>query len=278
MVFFMAGIILAPVTPVRDRSILTRRIRRAGALTAALLAAAAIGPPVHAQGVVGRIAGKVIDETGAPVPEATVRAESPAASPGSLTGTTNGKGEFAILGLRSGQWTVTVTAAGFEPAEFNLPVRNRTNVPSMRVTLRRSRRGARSQLTEVDVEAFQASLGEAEALAADGRIDEALSIYERLVETVPALTSIHRTMGDLYVLKKDRVGALEAYQRLKDAEPDDEEAAAAVASVALALGLEAEAAGDREAAIRYLEQAVAAAPDGPGAAEARAALARLKHP
>jgi uncharacterized membrane-anchored protein len=51
-----------------------------------------------------------------------------------------------------------------------------------------------------------------------------------------------------------------------------------VASVALALGQEAEAAGDREAAIRYLEQAVAAAPDGPGAAEARAALARLKHP
>jgi len=278
MVFFMAGIILAPVTPVRDRSILTRRIRRAGALTAALLAAAAIGPPVHAQIVVGRIAGKVIDETGAPVPEATVRAESPTASPGSLTGTTNGKGEFAILGLRSGQWTVTVTAAGFEPAEFNLPVRNRTNVPSMRVTLRRSRRGARSQLTEVDVEAFQASLGEAAALAADGRIDEALSIYERLVEIVPALTSIHRTMGDLYVLKKDRVRALEAYQRLKDAEPDDEEAAAAVASVALALGLEAEAAGDREAAIRYLEQAVAAAPDGPGAAEARAALARLKQP
>jgi len=245
-------------------------------VAAALVAALGPATPARAQVGVGRISGTVVDEAGAPIADATVRAESPTASPGSLTGTTNDKGEFAILGLRRGMWTISITATGFEPAAINLPMRSRDNVRSMRVTLRRTRAGgARPRLAGVDVEALQAALGEAEGLAAEGRIDEALAAYEKIVEAVPALTSVHREMGDLYVRKKDRTRALEAYQRLLDAEPDDEEARTAVASVALALGLEAEAAGDREAAIRFLERALAAAPDAPGAAEARAALARL---
>jgi len=236
------------------------------ALTIAATGVAAVlisSAPARAQAGVGRIAGRVTDESGAPIAEATVRAESPTASPGTLTSTTNERGEFAILGLRRGRWTITVTADGFEPTEMSLQVRSRT-------------RGTASRLSAVNVEALEAALGEADALVADDRIAEALALYGKLVEAVPALTSIHREMGDLYLRQKDRARALAAYQRRLDAEPDDEETGAAVASLALALGLEAEGAGDRDLAVRYLEQALAAAPDAPEAADARAALARLK--
>jgi len=265
------------------KAVLGRALRRARGVertlvvTAAIVAATALGAPVRAQISVGRVAGKVVDETGVPIATATVRAESATASPGSLTGTTDDKGQFAILGFRRGLWTITITAPGFEPQEIRLPVRGRLDARSMTVTLRRGRMpGARSRLGGVDVEALQAALGEAEGLAADGRIDEALAIYERLAHSVPALTAIDREIGDLYIRKKDRARALGAYQRLLDAEPDDEAAGGTVSALALELGLEAEAAGDREAAIRYLEQSLAAEPEGPRAAETRAALARVR--
>jgi len=273
MVFLMAGIILALVMPIRAPWWPMALTIAATGVAAVLISSA----PARAQAGVGRIAGRVTDESGAPIAEATVRAESPTASPGTLTSTTNERGEFAILGLRRGRWTITVTADGFEPTEMSLQVRSRMNVPSMRVALRRSRtRGTASRLSAVNVEALEAALGEADALVADDRIAEALALYGKLVEAVPALTSIHREMGDLYLRQKDRARALAAYQRRLDAEPDDEETGAAVAALALALGLEAEGAGDRDLAVRYLEQALAAAPDAPEAADARAALARLK--
>ena len=266
------------MTPFHERSVGGRRSSRAAVTAAAtLVAAATLGAPVRAQHTLSRISGRVIDETGAPIAGAVVRADSRGDSPGAFTTTTSEKGEFAILGLRRGLWTITVTASGFEPVESNLPLGTARNLPSMRITLRQARtRGARSPLAAVDVEALQARLDEAEAFATDGRLDEALAIYQQAVEDVPALTSIHRRIGDLYVRKKDRSRALDAYERLLDASPDDEAAAAAVAGVAVELGLEAEAAGDREAAIRHLERALAAAPDGPRAADARAALARLR--
>ena len=50
----------------------------------------------------GRVGGVVKDEAGQPIKGATVTAENPGASPSSFTATTDDKGRFSIIGLKTG--------------------------------------------------------------------------------------------------------------------------------------------------------------------------------
>src|SRR6266536_2124080 len=70
----------------------------------------------------GRVGGTVKDESGQPVNRATVTAENPNASPSSFTATTDDKGRFSIIGLKSGRWTFTAQAPGFGPETGQLQV------------------------------------------------------------------------------------------------------------------------------------------------------------
>src|SRR5207237_10693378 len=82
-----------------------------GVLAALLVAAFA----VSAVAQTGRVGGTVKDEAGQAIKGATITAENPIASPSSFTATTDDKGRFSIIGLRSGQWTFMVQAPGFAP-------------------------------------------------------------------------------------------------------------------------------------------------------------------
>ena len=55
----------------------------------------------------GRVGGTVKDEGGQPIKGATVTADNPNASPNSFTATTDDKGRFSIIGLRSGAYIAT---------------------------------------------------------------------------------------------------------------------------------------------------------------------------
>ncbi|MBZ5606105.1 MAG: carboxypeptidase-like regulatory domain-containing protein [Acidobacteriia bacterium] len=61
----------------------------------------------------GAIAGVVRDQTGAVVPGVTVEASSPALIEGRRSTTTGGNGEYRIVDLRPGEYTVTFTHQGF---------------------------------------------------------------------------------------------------------------------------------------------------------------------
>lgn len=253
-------------------------LRRARLLLATTVIGAFLVATADGQTTAARVSGVVLDDVGGPVMGAVVTFENPTAVPSLFTTTTDDTGRFAIFGLRRGLWTVTVTATGFEKVELDLPVRVRGDTPPIKLTLRPAPApGPRGALALVDVAQLQADLDRAEKLVAEDRIDEALALYEKSLAAVPALTTINRQIGDLYLRKRDRARALDAYQRLLDAAPEDPGARATVAALAYDLGLAAAATGEAEAAIRYLEQALAADPGEPRAAEARAALARLKN-
>jgi hypothetical protein len=59
------------------------------------------------------IAGKVLDNTGGVLPGATVEASSPALIEGTRTAVTDGQGQYNVVNLRPGIYTVTFTMAGF---------------------------------------------------------------------------------------------------------------------------------------------------------------------
>src|SRR5438105_8873588 len=86
----------------------------------AALCVAAVAGSALAQ--TGRVGGIVKDEAGQPIKGATVTAENPIASPSSFTATTDDKGRFSIIGLKSGQWTFSAQAPGFGPETGRLNV------------------------------------------------------------------------------------------------------------------------------------------------------------
>src|SRR6476659_8614821 len=86
---------------------------------AALLIASVAG---SAAAQTGRVGGTVKDEAGQPIKGATITADNPNASPSSFTATTDDKGRFSIIGLKSGGWTFTAQAPGFGPESGRLQI------------------------------------------------------------------------------------------------------------------------------------------------------------
>src|SRR6478736_9337029 len=72
----------------------------------------------------GRVGGIVKDEASQPIKGATVVAENPQASPSSFTATTDDKGRYSIIGLKTGTWKITASAPGFSPSSGQVPVRS----------------------------------------------------------------------------------------------------------------------------------------------------------
>src|SRR5207237_10110137 len=71
----------------------------------------------------GRVSGVVRDDSGQPIKGASVRADNPDASPSTFTATTDDKGRFGIIGLRSGEWLFTAEAPGFDAERGKAVVR-----------------------------------------------------------------------------------------------------------------------------------------------------------
>src|SRR5881392_4148007 len=90
---------------------MTRRIANGFVLIVALLLL--VPASVSAQAA---IAGTVKDASGAVLPGVTVEASSPALIEKVRTVTTDGEGQYKIVELRSGTYTVTFTLTGFSAA------------------------------------------------------------------------------------------------------------------------------------------------------------------
>src|SRR5215471_5854950 len=60
-----------------------------------------------------RVVGIVKDDTGQPIKGATLSLENPDAIPRNFTATSDDRGRFAIIGLKSGEWSIVAQAPGF---------------------------------------------------------------------------------------------------------------------------------------------------------------------
>src|SRR5205814_9095918 len=98
------------------------RHRRLSVVRLVLGGLALLGMAGGAAAQTGRVGGVVKDDAGQPIKGATVLAENPSASPRSFTATTDDKGRFSIIGLRSGEWLFTAQAPGFTPEAGRLRI------------------------------------------------------------------------------------------------------------------------------------------------------------
>lgn len=174
----------------------------------------------------GRIGGQVKDEAGQPIKGATITAENPNASPSSFTATTDDKGRFSIIGLKSGPWTFTAQAPGFGPESGNLNIQTIGSPnPPLTFTLRKGGgAGPAGALGGVAAKDLQAELAAADSLYNAQKWDESIAAYKAIMAKAPSLSVINLQIAAAYRNKKDYDSALAAYNDLLKTDPNNDKA------------------------------------------------------
>ena len=148
----------------------------------------------------GRVSGIVKDTAGKPIKGATVRASNPDTSPREFTSTTDDKGRFAMLGLRtSATWHFVAEAPGFFLSEGDALIRSQPGTP-FEFTMRRDP----GPLAGALVKDIQEQLGAANALRDEGRFDQAIAAYQSIQSRNPKLTTLNLVLAGTYREKAER--------------------------------------------------------------------------
>ncbi len=183
-------------------------------LSALALVGALVVSALPAAAQTGRIGGTVKDQGGQPLKGATITAENPQASPSSFTATTDDKGRYSIIGLKTGAWKITASAPGFAASSGQVPVRSLgAPMPPVDFVLAPGTTGPAGALAGVNTKELQAELQKAIDLANSGQHDAAIAAYEAVLTKTPALTMINGQIAQVKRLKKDYDGAIASYQK-----------------------------------------------------------------
>ena len=200
-----------------------------------LLAVVFIAHPVCAQDWrgSGRLEGKVVDDQGKPVADATLKLDNPARG-GGPTLKTNKKGVWAVLGLVAGRWNIDVEATGFAPRKLFANLASESErLPPMEIKLERAAAAPAGVPKEV-MEAVQ----KGDTAYGAGRYSEARAEYEKLLALRPDLAAtLHTQIARCYNQEGNYEKELEHLQAVLDAEPDNANLRSLMAQEALKGGM-----------------------------------------
>ena len=146
----------------------------------------------------GRITGTIKDPDGKPIKGATVRATNEAVN-ARMTSTTDDKGRFAMIGVRSGRWVIVAEAPSFVPLQGSTDVTS-SNTPVLALTLQRDPGPMPGALVKTIAEDVAA----AETLHKAGKLDEAISAYQSIQSKNTRLTTVNRVLASLYREKAEQ--------------------------------------------------------------------------
>jgi TolA-binding protein len=213
-----------------------------------------VGAAAPAAAQMGRVAGVVKSTEGRPIKGATVKAQNPNASPGEFTATSDDKGRWSMIGLRSGPWKFTAEAPGFEPQSGTATVRTiGLPNPPLEFLLNPGVPVGPPGLSK-DI---QTELKAADELRSRGQIDQAIAAYQAIKAKNASLTMINMVIGSAYRQKAAKETdtaaskaaydqAIAAYQEMLNLEPANHRAQ-------IEIGMTHMQAGDLDAATAVLE-------------------------
>ena len=147
--------------------------------------------PVLAQ--TARATGTVKDTSGKAMKGATVKATNKEAYPSQVTSSTDDKGRWGMIGLKTGTWTFTVESPGYARQQAQWPVRVAGTVPMHFVLAREL-----GPIPGALVKNIQQQLAAANALRDKGQLDQALAAYEQIRDQNPKLTAVNLVVGGVY--------------------------------------------------------------------------------
>jgi len=207
------------------------------ALRTTVAALTLLALPALASAQSARAIGTVRDQTGKPVKGAIVRALNPDAYPSNVTSTTDDKGRFGMIGLRTGPWRFVVDAPGFLRLDVSAPIRVGNQAPLQFAMAKDP--GPVPNALERNV---QQRLDEAATLRDGGQLDQALAAYQDIYAKNPRLSSVNLVVADVYRRKAAQTPdttarqallarALDAYNEVLKSDADNERARAEITSL-----------------------------------------------
>jgi Flp pilus assembly protein TadD len=198
-----------------------------------LLVIAACATSASAQ--IGRVNGVIRNDNGQPIKGATVTAESENTG-GTLTATTDDKGRFTMIGLRSGLWRFIAQAPGHRSNGTRMGVRVANVNPPILISLDRTGPGIGGALERVNAKELQSNLASAEAQFNSGRWDDAITAYRAILAMAPPLRFVQLQIAAAYIGKKDYPAAQAAYRELLKTHPGHVQATLGLAALQQDLG------------------------------------------
>ncbi|HEX2695406.1 MAG TPA: tetratricopeptide repeat protein [Acidobacteriota bacterium] len=206
-----------------------------------------------------RINGTVVDETGNPVPGAKVAlvlANNEAVKRETVA---DKKGEWAIIGLGTSQWTLTAVAEGFQPATMNIQVKQLERNPTLTVTVKKAAAGNRPMVQD---EASLALIDQANQLYTEGNYDGALTIFREILTKNPGIYQVNMNIGDCLREKGEIDQALETYNGVIEQAKADPQMGKEMTAKALArIGECHLKKGDFETAQGFFKQSIETLPE-----------------
>jgi tetratricopeptide (TPR) repeat protein len=213
----------------------------------------------------GRISGDIVDASGAKVPGALVVVESLRSS-ARLEAKTDKKGHFAIGGLGTGAWRVTVSKEGYLSAATEVQVSQLAANPPVLLTLTSASAGGAA----TSAEAGASLLDSGNALLKAGRYDEALAVFEDFAAKFPDIYAVRLNIGSACMEKGDLDRAEAEFKAVLDKNgpaPEDLRKQKDTSLKALSgLGEVALKRGDFESAQGFFRRALEISPEDPAAA------------
>lgn len=213
----------------------------------------------------GRVSGDVVDESGAKILGALVVVESPRSST-RLETKTDKKGHFAVGGLGTGAWRVTVSKEGYLTVATEVQVSQIKANPPVSLTLKKAAESG----TSVSAEIGGGLLDRGNALLKEGRYDEALAAFEEFAAMFPDIYAVRLNIGSAHMEKGDLDRAEAEFRAVLDKNGPALEDLRKQKDTSLkalsGLGESALKRGDLDAAQNFFRRALEISPEDPAAA------------
>ncbi|MCA1649827.1 MAG: tetratricopeptide repeat protein [Acidobacteria bacterium] len=174
------------------------------AICAMLIAAIAI-IPTGAFGQprgTGRVSGKVVDEQGKAVQDATVTATKGTESHQPLQTKTNSKGEWTITGVDLGPWILEISKEGMQTQKGPLEI-NDERMTGIKVTMVKA-----PEKADPNIE-INAELQRAAGMIQANQFVEARKVYEDLLAKYPTVYQLHPLIARTYAAQNQNEKAIE---------------------------------------------------------------------
>ena len=190
--------------------------------------------------------GRVVDENGAPIVDATVTIEFQGLKR-KFEVKSNKKGEYMQIGLPVGVYRFTAAKEGLQGAyvEEKITLGEATQVPDL--VLRKPQAGTVGPGGKA---AIIAEFSGAAALLRDGKLDEGEAAFKALLEKYPAIPEAYYNLGIIQTRRKNYTAAQAEYQKAVDLKPNYTDAWTALARAY-------QDAGDKAKALETLKEAEA---------------------
>ncbi|MCG6925326.1 MAG: tetratricopeptide repeat protein [Acidobacteria bacterium] len=199
---------------------------------------------VEARAQMGAVRGKVLDQKGAPVPDAKVRFDSLGGMTRHYETRTNDKGEYTQV-VVSGPYRITVSKDGYQgfAMEQRVGMGATSDLPTIQII--HSQSAAEEAMAPV-VEEFERA-GE---LSRAGKLDEAIAVYLELEKEQPDIPELYHNLGMLYGRQEKWPEAEAALQKSLELDPDNKESQVMLAQVHKSMGRGDEALAELEKLIQ----------------------------